>query len=258
MPQMPAVFVGHGNPMNALEENRYTQAWRDIGMRFPAPKAILMISAHWMTRGTAVTAMTMPPTIHDFDGFPQALFDVRYPAAGSPALAQRVVELLAPLPVRLDQEWGLDHGAWSVLCRVYPEANIPVVQLSLDMTQAAAHHFALGEKLAALRDEGVLIMGSGNVVHNLRRLNWGMAEFGYDWATRFNLAMRSALETGDFDQIVNFASLGSDAQLSVPTPEHFYPLLYVLGAAQADDQREIIVDGLQMGAISMLSLLLHK
>lgn len=253
-PRMPAIFYGHGSPMNALDDNAYTRVWQSFAERFARPKAILAISAHWTTRGTAVTAMTSPKTIHDFGGFPKPLFEVRYPAPGDPALAARVAQVLAPIPVRMDQEWGLDHGTWSVLLKTYPEADIPVIQLSLDMTQDAAYHFTLGQKLAGLRDEGVMIIGSGNVVHNLARMD--PRSGGYDWAQRFNLAMRTAILAGQFEQVVNYTALGQDAALSVPTSEHFLPLLYVLGARQADEPVEIVAEGMELGAISMMSVVI--
>lgn len=251
--RMPAIFFGHGSPMNALEDNRYTKAWRGFAERFPRPQAILAISAHWTTYGIGVTSMAAPPTIHDFGGFPQALFDMQYPAPGDPALAAKIANHLAPLPVQLDQQWGLDHGTWSVLVKAYPAADIPVLQLSLDMNQPAAFHFELGKKLAALREQGVMLIGSGNVVHNLRRMD--PRSSGYDWAIRFNDAMRQAMLDGDFDQVVNYQTLGQDASLSVPTSEHFLPLLYVLGAKSADDKLEIATEGMELGAISMMSVL---
>ncbi|MES2047260.1 MAG: 4,5-DOPA dioxygenase extradiol [Pseudomonadota bacterium] len=252
--RMPAIFYGHGSPMNALEDNAYTRVWQSFAERFARPKAILAISAHWTTRGTAVTAMPAPKTIHDFGGFPKPLFDVRYPAPGDPALAARVAQILAPLSVRMDQEWGLDHGTWSVLIKTYPKADIPVVQLSLDMTQDAAYHFALGQKLAGLRDEGVMIIASGNVVHNLARMD--PRSSGYDWAQRFNSAMRTAMLAGQFEQVVNYEALGQDAALSVPTSEHFLPLLYVLGAKASDEPLEIVAEGMELGAISMMSVVI--
>lgn len=238
--------------MNALEDNRYTKTWEDFGQKLPRPKAILAVSAHWTTRGTAVTAVQAPATIHDFGGFPQALFDMRYPAPGDPALAARVAEILAPLPIGMDQQWGLDHGTWSVLVKTYPQADIPVVQLSIDIEKPAAYHFALGQKLQALREEGVMIIGSGNVVHNLRRLDRDTA--GHGWAVRFNNAIRKHLQDGDMQGVVNYQAYGQDAALSVPTPEHFLPLLYVLGAKTEEDKLEIAVDGIELGAISMLSV----
>lgn len=252
--RMPAIFVGHGSPMNAIENNIYTQAWEALGQRFPAPKAILMISAHWMTRGVAVTAMKQPQTIHDFGGFPQALFDIQYPAPGDPALAQHIAQHLAPLPVVLDQQWGLDHGTWSVLVKMYPYAQIPVIQLSLDLTQPASWHFELGQRLAALRDEGIMLMASGNVVHNLRRMAFQSP--GFDWAHRFNNVMRKAILEDDTEKLVNYQQFGQDAALSVPTSEHFLPLLYVMGSKNGHDKTEIVVDGMDLGAISMMTVLI--
>ena len=254
LPRMPAIFFGHGNPMNALEDNRYTQSWQQLGATLPRPRGILAISAHWLTRGTAVTAMTQPPTIHDFGGFPQALFDVRYPAPGDPALAARVRALLAPdIEVRLDHDWGLDHGIWSVLLKAYPDADIPVVQLSIDATQAAAFHLALGQKLAALRDEGILIIGSGNVVHNLRMYAWDGSAPAYDWASRFNDKVRAHLSSGDVAALADYAQWGQDARLAVPTAEHYLPLLYVAGCRQDGEALSIAVDGIEGGALSMLT-----
>jgi 4,5-DOPA dioxygenase extradiol len=254
-PRMPALFLGHGSPMNTIETNRNTAAWARIGRDYPRPKAILCISAHWYTRGTAVTAMAQPKTIHDFGGFPQALFDFQYPAPGDAALAARVRDLLAPVSVALDDsEWGLDHGTWSVLAHVYPKADVPVVQLSIDGTQPPRFHYELGKKLKPLRDEGVLIFGSGNVVHNLGVMQRGGigGSGGYDWAERFNAYARNALTQRDDQALVEFNAQGADAQLSIPTPEHYLPLLYVLGAGEGDTVT-IENDGLEMGSISMLS-----
>lgn len=254
--RMPALFLGHGSPMNVLEDNRYTQTWQQLGATLPRPLAILAVSAHWYTRGTAVTAMNNPRTIHDFGGFPQALFDVRYPAPGSPELAQQVMNLLAPIAVHADQEWGFDHGSWGVLAKMYPDADIPVVQLSIDGTKPAEWHYALGQKLASLRDEGVMIVASGNVVHNLRMLRWQGAETVYPWAESFNQFVRENLdfhgEAADHP-LVNFMQ-HPDAQLSNPTPEHYLPLLYILGARAADEAISIPVEGMEMGAISMMSV----
>ena len=257
---MPALFLGHGTPMNTLDNNHSTQTWARVGREYPRPKAILCISAHWFTRGTGVTAMERPQTIHDFGGFPQALFDFQYPAPGSPALAARVRDLLAPLPVALDQEWGLDHGTWSVLAHVYPGADIPVVQLSMDGTQPPQFHYDLGKRLAPLRDEGVLIFASGNVIHNLglmrRHANSrdsSHRDSSHDWARRFNDYARTALQTRDDQALIDFASQGADARLSIPTPEHYLPLLYVIGAS-AGEALVIENDGFEMEAISMLSV----
>jgi 4,5-DOPA dioxygenase extradiol len=251
---MPAVFLGHGSPMNTLAHNRYTQAWRTIGEKAPRPVAILAVSAHWYVRGTAVTAMQTPRTIHDFGGFPQTLFDYRYPAPGSPVLARRVGEILAPLDVRADESWGLDHGTWSVLAHVYPGADIPVVQLSIDATQPAAFHYELGKQLAPLRDEGVLIVASGNVVHNLGMLNWQDDAPAYDWAQRFNDAVCGYLRQREHAPLVDYENLGDDARLSIPTPEHYLPLLYILGLQNEQEQASIAIDGIQNASISMLSV----
>ena len=252
--RMPAVFFGHGSPMNTLARNQYTEAWRKIGAAVPRPSAILAISAHWYIGGTAVTAMQAPQTVHDFGGFPQALFDFQYPAPGSPALAQRVRDILAPLAVRADEEWGLDHGTWSVLAHVYPQAEIPVVQLSMDATQPAAFHYELGRRLAPLRDEGVLIVGSGNVVHNLGVLNWSDNAPAYDWATRFNDVVRDHLMRGDHLPLVDYQKLGTDARMSIPTPEHYLPLLCIMALQGKDEPLAVAVDGIQNASISMLSV----
>ncbi|HVL76143.1 MAG TPA: 4,5-DOPA dioxygenase extradiol [Noviherbaspirillum sp.] len=251
--RMPAVFVGHGSPMNALEDNAWTRGWESLGARIGKPAAILAVSAHWLTHGTAVTAMEAPPTIHDFGGFPQALFDIQYPAPGSPALAERVRDLLAPLEVMLDDEWGLDHGTWSVLHKMFPQADIPVLQLSMDADQPPSFHLALGERLRPLRDEGVLILATGNVVHNLRTIRWNSKE-GYDWAERFNTRIRGLLERGDVAALADTSQWDDDARRAVPTIEHYLPLLYVAGARREDEPFEIVIDGLEMGSISMLSV----
>lgn len=251
---MPAVFVGHGNPLNALARNPYTEAWRQFGRRIARPRAILVISAHWYTRGTAVTAMAQPPTLHDFGGFPQALFDMQYPAPGAPALAAQIRDLLAPLEVRLDRDWGLDHGAWSVLTHMFPAADVPVVQLAMDATQPASFHYELGQRLRPLREQGVLILGSGNVVHNLRRARWDDPAVPYDWAVDFNRQVRDLLLRGDHPPLIGYEQLGAAAALSVPTPEHYLPLLYVIGAQSADERASILVDDIAMGSIGMLSI----
>lgn len=252
-PRMPIIFFGHGSPMNTLARNQYTEAWRGLGATVPEPKAILAISAHWVTRGTAVTAMARPRTIHDFGGFPQALFDVQYPAPGDPALAARVRELLAPMPVQLDQSWGLDHGTWSVLAHAFPDANIPVVQLSMDGTQPAGFHYELGRQLAPLRGEGVLIVGSGNVVHNLMLMQRGEGAAAYDWARRFNEQVRAALASGKHQALIEFERMGEDARLSVPTPEHYLPLLYIAGLQAEGETMAFAVDGYEAGSLGMLS-----
>ena len=253
---MPAVFFGHGSPMNALERNAHTEAWRAFGDMHVRPKAILAVSAHWYVREIAVTAMARPPTIHDFGGFPPALHAFDYPASGSPALAARVRDLLAPLPVRLDMEWGLDHGTWSVLAHVYPRADVPIVQLAIDRTQGGSFHFDLGRRLQPLRDEGVLILGSGDIVHNLGMIEWGAGAAPYPWATEFNATVREMIERGDDAPLVSPGNLGDSATQSVPTPDHYLPLLYVLGARRPEDRFALITDGIALGSISMLSFAL--
>ena len=255
---MPAVFIGHGSPMNTLAHNEYTEAWQRIGVAVPRPNAVLAVSAHWYIRGTAVTVMQTPRTIHDFGGFPQALFDFQYAAPGSPALAQRVRELLAPLDVRADENWGLDHGTWSVLAHVFPQADVPVVQLSIDATQPAAFHYDLGKRLAPLRDEGVLIVGSGNVVHNLGVLNRSDDARAYDWAVRFNAMVRNLLTRRDHQPLVDYQKMGDDARMSVPTPEHYLPLLYIIGLQDERESIALPVDGIQNASISMLSVVVGR
>lgn len=255
MASVPALFFGHGNPMNALQDNAYTRAWGAIGRSIPRPRAILCISAHWYGEGTMVTAMERPRTIHDFGGFPRELSEVRYPAPGDPKLAAHVQDLLRPTAVALDLDWGLDHGTWSVLCHVFPDADIPVVQLSIDETQPPAFHFDLARRLAALREEGVLVAGSGNVVHNLHAYAWGRhpAE-PFDWALRFEERARALMESGNAETLLNYESLGSDAHLSIPTPEHFLPLVYVLALRRDGERVSFPVSGMDGGSISMLSV----
>jgi 4,5-DOPA dioxygenase extradiol len=251
--RMPVIFFGHGSPMNTLARNQYTEAWRRLGATASKPKAILAVSAHWFTRGTAVTAMARPKTIHDFGGFPQALFDVQYPAPGDPALAARVCDLLAPTPVQLDQSWGLDHGTWSVLVHAFPDAGIPVVQLSMDATKPARFHYDIGKQLAPLRDEDVLIVGSGNVVHNLMLMRRGEGAPAFDWARRFNEMVRDALASGKHSALIDFERMGEDARLSVPTPEHYLPLLYIAALQAEGETMAFIVDGYEGGSLGMLT-----
>lgn len=254
--RMPALFIGHGSPMNALERNRYTEAWRALGSALPAkPKAVLCVSAHWLTRGLAVTAMARPRTLHDFGGFPRALFEVQYPALGDAALAARIADRLAPLPVAQDLDWGLDHGAWSVLVHLLPQADVPVVQLSLDANQPESFHYEIGQRLSVLRDEGVLILGSGNVVHNLPAMNWhGGPGYAYDWATRFEAWAKARLLAGDHAALCGWQAQGQDAARSIPTPEHYWPLLPVLGSQREGEATSIVVEGIEMGSISMMAV----
>lgn len=251
---MPAIFFGHGNPMNALERNAWTDGWADRGAQIPRPGAVLCVSAHWYIPGTAVTAMPVPRTIHDFGGFPRELYQVTYPAPGDVELAHRVRTLLAPVPVDLDRHWGLDHGTWSVLRHVFPGGDIPIVQLSIDGTQPASFHYELGKRLAPLRDEGILIIGSGNLVHNLHAYAWGQhAAEPYDWAVRFEERVRKLLLAGDDDPLINYETLGPDAMLSVPTPDHYLPLLYVSALRRKGEHIRFPVEGFDGGSISMLA-----
>jgi len=252
---MPAIFFGHGNPMNALQRNDWTDAWRAIGTSLPRPRAILCVSAHWYLPATLVTATIAPRTIHDFGRFPRELYQVQYPAPGSPEVAHRVQEVLAPLAVDLDHAWGLDHGTWSVLLHVYPAADIPVLQLSIDESQPVAFHFELGKRLAPLRDEGILIVGSGNMVHNLHTYAWGRhIPEPFDWASRFEMRAKQLLLDGEFEPLVNYESLGPDALLAIPTPDHYLPLLYVLGARRNNEAITFPVQGVDGGSISMLAV----
>ena len=257
-PRLPAIFFGHGSPMIALETNATTRSWARIVADIDKPRAILCVSAHWLTQGTAVTAMARPRTIHDFGAFPQALFDVQYPAPGDPGLAQRVRALLAPAPVDLDESsWGLDHGTWSVLCKAYPAADIPVVQLSIDRTKPPAWHFELGKRLAPLRDEGVLVIGTGNIVHNLPAMNWHERFCTpFEWASRFNDHIRQAVLDDAPERAVEYEALGRDALRAVPTPDHYWPLLYVLGARLPGDRPVFSPDHIEHGSLSMTSITL--
>ncbi len=251
----PAIFFGHGNPMNAVLHNSYTESWAAMGRENPWPKAILSISAHWFVPGTGVTVSTAPQTIHDFGGFPQELYQVEYPAPGDPQLAQRVRTLLKPLHVVLDDGWGLDHGTWSVLRHVYPRANIPVVQLSIDETKPASFHYEIGQRLAPLREEGVLVMGSGNLVHNLHTYAWGQHGVEpFDWVIRFEQLARDMIVAGEQQPLVDYEQLGDEALLSIPTPDHYLPLLYVLGCRQQTDSVSFPVQGVDGGSVSMLAV----
>jgi 4,5-DOPA dioxygenase extradiol len=252
---MPVIFLGHGNPMNALQINDYTKTWANIGTEIPRPKAVLSISAHWYIPRTAVTAMSAPRTIHDFGGFPQDLYNVKYPAPGDPALANRIRALLSPHSVDLDEQWGLDHGTWSVLCHIYPKADVPVVQLSIDLTKSAAFHYEIGKMLAPLREEGFLIIGSGNLVHNLRAYDWSrrLTE-PFDWAVRFEERVRELLLAADDNPLINYRTLGNDAVLSIPTPDHYLPLLYVMACRKEGEKLGFPVKGVDGGSISMLSV----
>ena len=252
---MPTIFFGHGNPMNALEQNDWTESWARIGRKISKPKAILCVSAHWFISETAVTAMEKPRTIHDFGGFPRELFEVQYAAPGAPELANRVQELLAPSAVKSDSHWGLDHGTWSVLCHVFPAADVPVIQLSIDETQPAGFHYRLAKNLQPLRDEGVLICGSGNIVHNLHAYSWGIhTPEPLDWALRFETIAREMILNDNHAPLINYELLGKDALLSAPTPEHYLPLIYILALQRKGEKVSFPVEGFDGGSISMLSV----
>jgi len=252
---MPTIFFGHGNPMNALSKNSYTESWASIGKSIPRPKAVLAVSAHWYIPYCAVTSNLNPRTIHDFGGFPKELYQIEYPAPGNLDLALRVQNLLAPVAVRLDERWGLDHGTWSVLKHVFPNADIPIVQLSINETKPPSFHYELGKRLAALREEGILIIGSGNIVHNLAAYTWGKKNVPpFDWAVRFEEYARELMLKGDDEPLVNYESLGRDAIMSAPTPEHYLPLLYVLGLRRKNEEVSFPVQGVDGGSISMLAV----
>jgi len=252
---MPAIFFGHGNPMNALIQNAWTDGWTAIGKELLRPRAVLCVSAHWYLPATLVTANRAPRTIHDFGGFPRELHEVQYPAPGDPNLAQSVKEVLAPVMVNLDERWGLDHGTWSVLLHVFPEADVPVIQLSIDESQPASFHYQTAKRLNSLRDEGILIVGSGNIVHNLHAYAWGNQQVEpLEWAARFEERARELLLTGDHDPLIEYETLGRDAALSIPTPDHYLPLLYVIAQQRDEDEVTFPVEGFDGGSVSMLSV----
>ncbi len=257
MTAMPVIFVGHGNPMNVLRSNSWTRGWVALGKSIPRPNAILSISAHWYIEGTRVTAMPRPRTIHDFRGFPRELFEIEYPAPGDLDLASRVQTLLSEAGAGGDQEWGLDHGTWSVLYHMFPDADVPVVQLSIDRRKPPSFHYEIGRMLRPLREEGILILGSGNVVHSLRAYNWEQPDApAYDWALRFEEKVRESVSSGDDNHLVDYERLGPEASLSVPTPDHYLPLLFVLGSRKEGDAAGFPVEGFDGGSMSMLSVLL--
>lgn len=250
--RLPALFIGHGSPMNAIEDNQYSLGWREMAKKLPKPKAILSVSAHWETDGTYVTAMEKPRTIHDFGGFPQALFDAEYPAPGAPETAKATAEAIKHTNVGFDQAWGLDHGTWSVLMQMYPNADIPVFQLSLDATKAPQFHYELGKELRDLRERGVLIVGSGNIVHNLRMMRFDGKL--YDWTEEFDSKVKSFIESGDDNAAIHYERLGTVANYAVPTNEHYLPLLYILGARNPKEEPEFFNAALDLGSISMRSV----
>jgi len=249
---MPALFVGHGSPMNAIEDNEFSKAWEKIGAELPKPKAILCISAHWFVNELAITAMEKPKTIHDFYGFPKELYDVKYPAPGAPQPAEETHKLLIDKEAGLNMDWGLDHGTWSVLCRMFPEAAIPTYQLSINSSMPPEYHFEIGKRIKAFRSKGVLIIGSGNIVHNLPMMKSDNTP--YEWAVEFDNKSEQLIYDRDFESLVNYHNLGKEALLSIPTPDHYFPLLYILGAASKDEEINFFAEGLTLGSISMRSL----
>ena len=259
--KMPVLFLGHGSPMNAIEENEFVTGFRNVGKEIPKPNAILCVSAHWETKGTFVTAMEKPRTIHDFGGFPKALFDVQYPAPGSPELAKETKRIIKKTEIGLDEKWGLDHGAWSVVKHLYPNADIPVIQMSIDYTQGAQYHYELAKELASLRKKGVLIIGSGNMVHNLGMVAWdklNAGEYGFDWALEASGKMKKFILSNDHKQLINFKSQGKAFDLAIPTPEHYLPLIYALGLKEENEKISLFNDKAVAGALTMTSVKIDK
>ncbi len=255
--KMPVLFIGHGSPMNAIEDNIFSKRWQQMGKEIPTPKAVVVVSAHWLTKGTQVTAMPNPKTIHDFGGFPQALFDVQYPAPGNPELATEIQKLITNPAVELDHDWGLDHGTWSVVKHMYPDADIPVLQLSIDYYKPAAYHYELAKQLLALRKKGVLIIGSGNMVHNLRMVAWDKLsepEYGFEWALEMNDIFKNKISNGFHKELIQYEKLHKAATLAIPTPDHYYPLLYILALQTDNDKVEFFNDKAVGGSLTMTSV----
>ena len=254
---MPVLFIGHGSPMNGIEDNDFSKRWAEIAKSIPTPNAVIVVSAHWLTNGTRITAMDFPKTIHDFGGFPEALYKVQYPAPGSPTLAAETAALLENKHAELDHDWGLDHGAWTVVKHMYPLANVPVLQLSIDYTKEPKYHFELAKELMALRKKGVLIIGSGNMVHNLRMVAWNKLNeptFGYDWAIHMNEKFKDLISNNQMDLLIHYEKMGPEAQLSIPTPEHYLPLLYTLGLRKSTDNVTFFNDRVIGGSLTMTSV----
>jgi 4,5-DOPA dioxygenase extradiol len=259
--RMPVLFFGHGSPMNAIEDNEFVQGWKNVAATLPKPAAILCISAHWETNGTFVTAMPHPPTIHDFGGFPRELFQVEYPAPGSPELARATKELITTAQVGLDDKWGLDHGCWSVVRHLYPAADVPVIQMSLDYNRSPRYHYELAKELSALRDKGILIIGSGNMVHNLRLVAWDrmqQPDFGFDWAIEANEKMKSYILAGNYQPLIDYKAQGKAFELAIPTADHFLPLLYILSLQQPGEKVSLFNDKALLGSLTMTSLKIDK
>lgn len=255
--KLPVLFIGHGSPMNGIEDNEFSQNWAKMGSEIPKPKAVLVISAHWLTRGTHITAMNNPKTIHDFGGFPQELFEVQYPAPGSLELAKVTKQLITATDVGLDHDWGLDHGTWTVVRHMYPDANIPVLQLSIDYSKPSQYHYDLAKQLASLRKKGVLIIGSGNMVHNLQMVAWdklSKPEYGYDWATEMNTVFKSKISDGNHKALIDYETLNKAAKLAIPTPDHYYPMLYNLALQDNKDEVSFFNDKVVGGSLTMTSV----
>ncbi|WP_374550831.1 4,5-DOPA dioxygenase extradiol [Flavobacterium sp.] len=255
--KLPVLFIGHGSPMNGIEDNEFSRTWAKFGKEIPKPKAVLVISAHWLTSGTLVTAMEKPKTIHDFGGFPKELFDVQYPAPGNPELALETSKLITTTNVGLDHDWGLDHGTWTVVRHMYPDANIPVLQMSIDYNKPASYHYELSKQLEKLRKKGVLIIGSGNMVHNLRMVAWDKLnepEYGYDWANEINQTFKEKILSHSHNDLMNYEKLGSAAKLAIPTPDHYFPLIYTLGLQGKDDEVNFFNDKAVGGSLTMTSV----
>ena len=254
---MPVLFVGHGSPMNGIEDNEFSQRWKKMAADIPVPKAVLVVSAHWFTKGTQITAMDFPKTIHDFGGFPQALFDVQYPAPGNALLAKETAGIIKSANVELDHDWGLDHGTWTVVRHMYPGANIPVLQLSIDYSKGPQYHYELGKELYSLRKKGVLIIGSGNMVHNLRMVAWdklNTSNYGFDWAIQMNDTFKNLINDRNHNPLINYESMGKEAKLAIPTPEHYLPLLYTLALQGSKDKAEFFNDKAVGGSLTMTSV----
>jgi len=254
---MPVLFIGHGSPMNGIEDNEFSRRWKKMAQEIPVPKAVLVVSAHWFTNGTQITAMDFPKTIHDFGGFPQALFDVQYPAPGNPVLAKETADIIKSAKVELDHDWGLDHGTWTIVRHMYPDANIPVLQLSIDYSKGPQYHYDLGKELYELRKKGVLIIGSGNMVHNLRMIAWDKMNtdnYGFDWAIQMNDAFKNLISDGNHQPLINYTGFGTAGKLAIPTPEHYLPLLYTLSLQSGSDKAEFFNDKAVAGSLTMTSV----
>lgn len=254
---MPVLFIGHGSPMNGIEDNEFSRRWKKMAQEIPVPKAVLVVSAHWFTNGTQITAMDFPKTIHDFGGFPQALFDVQYPAPGNPVLAKETVDIIKSAKVELDHDWGLDHGTWTIVRHMYPDANIPVLQLSIDYSKGPQYHYDLGKELYELRKKGVLIIGSGNMVHNLRMIAWDKMNtdnYGFDWAVQMNDTFKNLISDGNHQPLINYTGFGTAGKLAIPTPEHYLPLLYTLSLQSGNDKAEFFNDKAVAGSLTMTSV----